>query len=528
MLCTLNYFINFTLQEEDYKAMSVTIQFSKLLSADATPLIIPFYHVDGKPELVAADSLSEVAGRFIAGVLAVQPDHGFSGKGGTSVNLYFPEGSPEGARPVVLYGLGEKKDFDAQQAEILGGKLCALLAGMKVQTAALAGEDMDLAAHFLVGFTLRSYVFDRYKSKAGSGDEAAAAFDSLTFCGYDFEIVQEEYRGFAPVLAGIVCARDLVNEAPNALYPESYAALIAAELKPLGVEVEILDDKKMKKLGMGGIMAVGQGSDRPPRMVIMRWRGAGVSKKQAPLALVGKGVTFDTGGISLKPGPGMDEMKMDMGGSAAVVGTLKALAMRKAPAHVVGIVGLAENMPSSKAYRPGDIITSYAGKTIEVLNTDAEGRLVLADALSYVQEQYDPCAVIDLATLTGAMMIALGNEYCGTFANDDGLWAQLDDAASSAHEKIWRMPLDEVWSKEMLSAVADLRNIGKSRFAGSCTAAAFLEHFIDDGRKWAHMDIAGTAWIKEDKPIVPKFGTGYGVRTLYQLVQLSYETAQDS
>lgn len=209
---------------------------------------------------------------------------------------------------------------------------------------------------------------------------------------------------------------------------------------------------------------------------------------------------------------------MDMGGSAAVVGTIKALALQKAPVDVVGIVGLAENMPSANAYRPGDIITSYAGKTIEVLNTDAEGRLVLADALTYVQEKFDPHTIIDLATLTGAMMVALGNEYCGTFVNNDKCWSGLERAAKESGEKIWRMPLDEAWSQEMKSEVAELRNIGKSRYGGACTAAAFLEFFVDKDRKWAHMDIAGTAWVKTSKPTVPKFGTGFAVRTLYEFV----------
>ena len=280
----------------------------------------------------------------------------------------------------------------------------------------------------------------------------------------------------------------------------------------------------MLKMGMGAIMAVGQGSDRLPRMVIMRWNGAGGKSKDGPLGFVGKGVTFDTGGISLKPGANMDEMKMDMGGSAAVVGLMKTLAMRKAKADVVAVVGLAENMPSARAYRPGDIITSYSGKTIEVLNTDAEGRLVLADCLTHIQKEYSPRFVIDLATLTGAIMVALGHEYCGTYANKETLWKQMESASGRTGEKLWRMPLDPEWNKQVKSDVADLQNIGKiARLAGSCTAAAFLQSFIDEGRDWAHMDIAGTAWRKSDQPIVPKHGSGFGVSVLNDLVAAYYE-----
>ena len=283
----------------------------------------------------------------------------------------------------------------------------------------------------------------------------------------------------------------------------------------------------MAKLGMEAILAVGKGSERQPRMVIMHWNGLYGSKtkdKDAPFALVGKGVTFDTGGISIKPGANMDEMKMDMGGSAAVVGTMKSLALRKAKANVVGIVGLAENMPSHNAYRPGDIIGSLSGKTIEVLNTDAEGRLVLADCLTHIQQKFKPRAIIDLATLTGAMMVALGQEYCGTFVNNDDLWKDMETASAQTGEKLWRMPLDEVWKEAMVSNVADLQNLGKTgRYGGACTAAGFLEHFIENDTPWAHMDIAGTAWRKTDQPTVPKYGSGFGVRVLNQLIAENYE-----
>ncbi|PCI54860.1 MAG: leucyl aminopeptidase [Alphaproteobacteria bacterium] len=368
---------------------------------------------------------------------------------------------------------------------------------------------------------LRSYKFELYQSP--DEEDEKTVLSRAHFVLFESDVANDLYAVQACVNQGVFLARDLVNEPPNVLYPDSYAKRIKEQLKPLGVEIEILDEKKMRKLGMGAILAVGQGSDNPPRMVIMRWNGDKAST-DAPLAFVGKGVTFDTGGISLKPGPGMEDMKMDMGGSAAVVGLMKSLALRDAKVNVVAIVGLAENMPSARAYRPADIITSYAGKTIEVLNTDAEGRLVLADALSYVQKIYKPSLIIDLATLTGAMLIALGHEYCGTFVTDDALWEQMERAGKASDEKLWRMPLDKVWKKDMEGTISDTQNMAKSgRWAGSCTAAGFLWHFIDDDTPWAHMDIAGTAWIKTDKDIAPKYGTGFGVRVLDRFVAENYE-----
>ena len=371
------------------------------------------------------------------------------------------------------------------------------------------------------------YKFEQYKSeKERQEDEPEDVSLGCThFVIFESEAAEMLYADRDCVIEGTFWARDLVNEPPNALYPDAYAKRIKEQLKPLGVEVEILDEKKMKKLGMGALLAVGQGSDNAPRMVIMRWRGDKAAN-DAPLAFVGKGVTFDTGGISLKPGLGMEDMKMDMGGSAVVVGLIKALAARKAKINAVGVVGLVENMPSARAYRPADIITAYNGKTIEVLNTDAEGRLVLADALAYVQDVYKPRFVIDLATLTGATIVALGNEYCGTFASDDALWTQLDAAGKDVNEKLWRMPLDDVWKKEVEGSISDVKNMGNSSHnAGACTAAGFLAHFIKGDLPWVHMDIAGTAWIKKDKDTVPKYGTGFGVRVLERFVAQNYERA---
>lgn len=515
--------------------MSATIKFSKTPAKTTKAAIFSLYEGDGAgPDVKALGKESEA---LIARALASHK--AFHAKTGEVLELPLPESA--GFETAFLLGLGKPEDLNALKAEEAGGKLYPALKKAGIQRAALfAGSDKKLksisaesiGAHIAAGIKLRAYVFDAYKSKAPKAKDTSPAFETLEVITANQAAAKKAFESLSPMIEGTFWARDLVNEPPNTLYPDAFAQLLKNELKPLGVEVEILDEKKMQKLGMGAILAVGMGSARPPRMVLMRWNGLVAttgkgSKKSAaakPLALVGKGVTFDTGGISLKPGAGMDEMKMDMGGAAAVAGTIKTLALRKAKVNVVGIVGLAENMPSAEAYRPGDIITSHAGKTIEVLNTDAEGRLVLADCLSYVQKTCAPHTIIDLATLTGAMIVALGHEYCGTFVNDDTLWSQMERTSAKTGEKLWRMPLDDLWKKEMESEVADIQNLGKSgRGAGSCTAAGFLHHFIEDGTRWAHMDIAGTAWRKSDQPTVPKFGTGFGVRVLSTLIADHYE-----
>jgi leucyl aminopeptidase len=459
---------------------------------------------------------------------ALSQSEKYKGANGEVLELIAPASS--GISRIFILGLGRPDKLNPLAAESAGGKLTPYLKKAGISDAALiADEDKtyktlktnELAAHIAAGIKLRDYHFDRYKSKKDE-KKKERRFERLDVVSETAVGAKSVFEKLDIVIEGTFTARDLVNTAPNELYPESYAKIIAAEMKPLGVEVEIFDEKKMLKMGMGAIMAVGQGSERQPRMVIMRWNG-NPKKKTVPIAFVGKGVTFDTGGISIKPAAGMDEMKMDMGGSAAVVGLMKTLAARNAKINVVGVVGLAENMPSGNAYRPGDILTSYAGKTIEVLNTDAEGRLVLADCLTYVQRTYKPATVIDLATLTGAILVALGHEYCGTFATNDDLWGQLEKSSAASGEKLWRMPLDPVWHKEVESNVADVQNTGKGRNAGSCTAAEFLHHFIEEGTQWAHLDIAGTAWRTSDQPTVPKFGSGFGVRLLNTLVAEHYE-----
>ncbi len=450
---------------------------------------------------------------------AVENSENFKGKPGQVKMLSLPKDAAY--QQILLVGMGKLDELDAHKVETAGGKACPSIKGMAAAHVTVLSEG-KWTAQFVHGVQLRAYHFEKYKSK--NEDEPKITLEKIDVVGDDHDEAEKAFEVMNHISQGIFLARDLVNEPPNHLYPEAYVQIIKDELKPLGVEIEVLDEKKLQKMNAGAILAVGMGSMYPPRIVIMRWNGSGKDGDK-PLALVGKGVTFDTGGISIKPGAGMDEMKMDMGGSAAVVGTMKALALRKSKANVVGIVGLAENAVSERSYRPGDIITSYSGKTIEVLNTDAEGRLVLGDCLTYVQEKYQPEAIIDLATLTGAMMVALGHEYCGTFVTHDEFWTQLEHASAQTGEKLWRMPLDEAWKKDMESNVADIQNMAKSgRYAGACTAAGFLQHFIEsEDTHWAHMDIAGTAWSKKDKPTVPKYGSGFGVRVLNQLIADYYE-----
>ena len=501
--------------------MTVSIAFSKAPQKNCEAAVLCFY--SDKAPSAPVNSLNYECNGFVDH--ALEKAKRFKGKSGQVEVMMLPEDAPYPY--VVLLGCGEKDDFNAVAAEKAGGQLFAALdgkgiAGVEVYADNELEQSAVIAAHIATGFKMRSYKFDRYQSKKDD-DDSSAEIDSLHVVVFDEDHARDAFSAQDAALDGVFFARDLVNEPPNVLHPESYAQRIKKVMRPLGVEVEIPDEKKMEKLGMNALLAVGQGSDRASQLVIMRWHGD-KDDTDAPLAFVGKGVTFDTGGISLKPGAGMEEMKMDMGGSAAVVGLMIALATRKSKSNVIGVVGLVENMPSARAYRPADIITSHSGKTIEVLNTDAEGRLVLVDALSYVQQRFKPSLIIDLATLTGAMLVSLGHEYCGTFVTDDALWEQMDQAGAETYERLWRMPLDEAWKKDMEGTITDVQNMSKAgRWAGSCTAAAFLWHFIEDGTPWAHMDIAGMAWVKNDKDTVPKYGTGFGVRVLDRFVANNYE-----
>ena len=422
---------------------------------------------------------------------------------------------------VLLLGIGDPKRLEPLDAEKLGAaiwkkvgtsgatSICANLE--QLPTAALAGS-------FAAGLRLRAYAFDKYLTQ--QEDNQRPSLKDIYLHGCQPEAAQAAFEVEAAVIKGVHLARDLVAEAPNVLYPESYAALIKQELEPLGVEVEILDEPAMEKLAMGALLGVGQGSDRASRLVLMSWKGAGDDSPAT--AFVGKGVTFDTGGISIKPAAGMWDMKFDMGGSAAVVGLMKAVALRKSSSNVLGVVGLVENMPDGKAQRPGDIVTSLSGQTIQVLNTDAEGRLVLADALWYTQDRFKPKLMIDLATLTGAMMVALGMEKAGLFSNDEELPKQLFAAGEATGDRVWHMPIGPEYNKKLDSKEADVANIGGGRWGGSITAACFLERFVNKV-PWAHIDIAGTAWGESDLPLSGQGATGFGVRLLDRFLRDSEE-----
>ncbi|MES2728752.1 MAG: leucyl aminopeptidase [Pseudomonadota bacterium] len=455
----------------------------------------------------------------------------FTGKNGQVLTLRPPVGLGTGL--VILVGLGNATSLQTLALEAMGGRLVGALARENFTTATLLlGNDVaratrksgfsisTVAAHMVTGLRLGQYHFGRYKTpKADKKDTTLTKLHVVT----PDRSLGKALEPLNGMIAGITLARDVVSEPPNVINPTTYSQLIKETLEPVGVKVTIIDATQAKAMGMGGLVGVGQGSQTPPCLVVMEWAGKNAGKgkplKNIP-AFVGKGVTFDTGGYSIKPANGMHDMKYDMGGSAAVIGAMYAMALQQSVKPAVGIVALAENMVDQSAYRPGDILHLYGGKTVEVLNTDAEGRLVLADALTYIQKTYDPSLVIDLATLTGAIRVALGTEIAGVFVNDDTLWASLEQASASSGSRVWRMPLDPMFHRMIESDVADLMNIGGwSGLGGSCTAAAFLESFIDAKRPWAHIDIAGTAWATAASPTTPKGATGYGVRLLLDLAQ---------
>jgi len=373
----------------------------------------------------------------------------------------------------------------------------------------------EVISEFLYGYTLKNYSFEKYKTKKKSNSSAI-----INICVDRTEKFNKAFQTLSFIKEGIFLARDLISEPPNILNPKNYTKEIL-KLTKLGLKVEILNEKDLKKLGMNSLLGVGQGSTSETFLVIIKWNGR--KEKDKPIAFVGKGVCFDTGGISLKPAKFMEEMKYDMGGSAVVVGLMKTLALRKAKVNAIGVVGLVENMPGANAQRPGDIVKSYSGKTIEVLNTDAEGRLVLADALSYTEKKFQPKFIIDLATLTGAIIMALGQEYAGLFSNNDKLCKQLFNIGNSINEKVWRLPLHENYDKLMNSKYADVQNINYSGGAGSITAAQFLQRFIQNKTPWVHLDIAGMAFSKKASNINTGGATGFGVRLLNDLIRNFYE-----
>lgn len=430
---------------------------------------------------------------------------------------------------IIIVGIGDESKLKAYQLEEVGGRIYsaakankALNVGVNVSDRIGSFEANEAAALLASGGLLAAYKFDKYLTKQKEEEKFVTETFNITVT--DEQGAYDAFEAKKAVAMGVCFARDLVSEVPNILHPENYANQIVEKLEPLGVDIEVLGEREMRDLGMGAMLGVGQGSSKESKLVIMKYDGG--ASDQKPVCFVGKGVTFDTGGISLKPASGMGDMKYDMGGSAAVVGAMKALALRSAKVNAVGIVGLVENMPGGNAQRPGDVVTSMSGQTIEVLNTDAEGRLVLCDCVTYLQNNFKPDCIIDLATLTGAILVALAHTYAGCFANDDDLANKLIASGVNANEQLWRMPLHEDFDAMLKSPIADIANIGGERgMAGSSTAAHFIGRFINDGVKWAHLDIAGTAWDKKGaNPICPIGGVGYGVKLLNQFVLDHYES----
>lgn len=448
----------------------------------------------------------------------------FSGKAEETLTIFAPVGLS--AKRATLVGLGKPTDFSAAVAQKIGGAVIAALdkAGEADVVAifdAAADVDGALAGEIAFGAALRSYRFDKYRTK--EKPESKPALQNLTLRVADPTAAEKRYQAAKPVADAAAFARDLVSEPANVIYPASMAERCKA-LESLGVKVEILETDQLGALGMGALLGVAQGSVNEPRVVVLRYDGDPDDTAQGPVALIGKGVTFDTGGISIKPAGGMEDMKWDMAGSAAVVGAVHALAGRKAKANVVGVVGLVENMPSGAAQRPGDVVTSMSGQTIEVLNTDAEGRLVLCDCMHYAQETFKPRLIIDVATLTGAIIVSLGKEFGGLFSNDDKLSADLTAAGAAVGEPLWRMPLGDAFDKDINSDIADMKNIGTPGVGGSITAAQFLKRYVTEDRPWAHLDIAGMAWTKKDGPTTPKGATAFGVRLLDRFVADFHES----
>ncbi len=493
------------------------IAFTKAAAPAGAALVIPSFE-DGAATAARA-AIDEATGGALGKAAKAAK---FTGRKGQTLETIGLAGM-EGVR-VILVGAGKRKDFGLLDAEAVGGAGVAPILRTQEKAAAFLLDGFstesvkagEAAARIAFGASLRSYRFDKYRTRLEADQKPA--LDKLTIV----TPASDAKTKFAPlekIADGVVLTRDLVAEPPNVLYPESFAAR-CKKLETLGVKVTVLGAKEMQKLGMGMLLGVGQGSARESKLVAMEWMGG--KKGEAPVAFVGKGVCFDTGGISLKPGPGMEDMKWDMGGAGAVTGAIAALAGRKAKANVVGVIGLVENMPDGNAQRPSDIVTSMSGQTVEILNTDAEGRLVLGDAVWWTQETYKPKALIDLATLTGAIIISLAHEYAGVFSQDDKLADQLEAAAKASGDPVWRMPLTKAHFDMIKSDVADIKNIGP-REGGSSTAAAFIGKFIKDGQSWAHIDIAGMAWNTKDKPTCPKGGAGYGVRLLDEFIRENHE-----
>ena len=482
---------------------TLTLNFNADAAKHHYPLIVTA--TGGDDGIVLSAMAQAIDDETNGAVMRAAEEATFKAKSGASLVVRAANGT------VILIGTDAELSA-GKDAETLGGKIFGALSGAGLAKAHLyLDADAETLADIAHGAHLASYVFKQYFTK---GDQAEIKEKTLVMMADAAADAEQAYQSRLELAAGVFLARDLITEPANKLYPENYAERCET-LAETGLKITVLDEDAMRKEGMDLLLSVGQGSRRASRMVVMEWQGG--AKDEAPIALIGKGVCFDTGGISLKPAGGMEDMKWDMGGSAAVVGAMRAIAGRKTKRNVVGLVGLVENMPDGEATRPGDVVTSMSGQTVEIINTDAEGRLVLADVLTYAQTYYKPEKMINLATLTGAILVSLGKEYAGLFSNNDDLSKAIMDAGEATNEKSWRMPMGKAYDDMLKSHIADMKNIG-GRLAGSITAACFLERFVDDV-PWAHLDIAGMAWADKSSPTVPKGGTGYGVKMLTKLVE---------
>jgi leucyl aminopeptidase len=438
----------------------------------------------------------------------------FEGEPSSSVEQFIDDSGT--MRRILVVGTGAGTS-PQDAAEKLGGTAVARLLTSGDARAVIdvtgLGFDADSAARVGLAAALRGWRYDRYRTKLK--DKQKPTLGEVIVVGADSGAGKRYQERWAPVVEGVSLTRELVTEPANIIYPETFVERVRGAVEGTGLELEVLDRAAMAKLGMGALLGVAQGSAREARLLILKWNGGGAGGQ--PVAFVGKGVTFDTGGISIKPAQGMEAMKWDMGGAGAVAGAMKAIALRKAKANIVGICGLVENMPGGSAQRPGDVVTTMSGQTVEVINTDAEGRLVLADAVTYVERNYKPGTIIDLATLTGAILISLGHEWAGLFSNNDELAAQLQQVGEDSGDRLWRMPLGEPFDRLIDSPIADMKNVGP-REGGSITAAQFIQRFVDDGVRWAHVDMAGKAWSDKAGTTYDKGATGFGVRLLDEYV----------
>ncbi len=463
----------------------------------------------------AAEALDKATGGAIARAIA---GGRFTGAAGQVLDVVAPHGL-KAARAVVV-GCGQRDAFDGRAAEIAAGHAyqAVKLSGADTLVLRAPGASTEISSHAALGARLAAYRFDKYRTTEKA--EKKPSVKRLRIAVDDPKAAKHAFKALDSLADAVLFARDLVSEPANVLYPEEFARRVR-KLTDLRLEVEILGEKEMKKLGMGALIGVGQGSTRESQLAIIQWQGARDSHAQ-PIAFVGKGVCFDSGGLSLKGAEGMEEMITDMGGAAAVAGAMYALAARKAKVNAVGILGLVENMPDGNAQRPGDVVKTMSGQTVEVINTDAEGRLVLADAIWYCQDRFKPKFIVDLATLTGAIVISLGKDLAGLFSNNDELAANLLAASKASDDPLWRMPLPTQYEKKIESNVADMKNVGP-RYGGSITAALFIQRFTN-GVPWAHLDIASTAWKPASTiATIPNGATGFGVRLLDRLVADHYE-----